>query len=255
MTERSRIAAHRGGALEQPENTIAAFHHAVAIGADEVELDIHCASDGVIVVHHDATLERMTTGRGPVGAHDLAALQRFRIRGSEGAWIPTLEEVLAVIAPSPVTLRLEVKRAADGSPYPRMIERAIDLVASHGLENRFYVTGFHADDLAVAADITHTETGLFLIEDQTLRAIGFGGLSRVLDLAGTRNAALPMDAIGPETLDEGRRRGITISAFGCHSAAQIEKALALALPVFTSDRPSLALELRRKAETRGWEGH
>ena len=211
-----------------------------------MELDIHCSSDGVVVVHHDATLERMTTGRGPVGAHSLAALRGHRILGSEGAWIPTLEEALAVIAPSSLTLRLEVKRASDGTTYPNMIEKAIDLVAAHGLENRFYVTGFHADDLVVVAQIAPHGKSVFLLEDQTFQAIGLDGLSRVLDLAGTRHAALPMDAIGPETLDEGRKRGLSISAFGCHGEAQIQKALHLALPVFTSDRPSLALELRAK---------
>ena len=71
------VYAHRGGATLLPENSIAAFDHGVALGADGLEFDVHLSSDGVVVVHHDDTLERTTPGRGRVANHtasDLAAL-------------------------------------------------------------------------------------------------------------------------------------------------------------------------------------
>ena len=62
------VYAHRGGSLLRPENTIVAFDHGLSLGADGVEFDVHLSRDGVVVVHHDLTLERTTNGQGPVAA-------------------------------------------------------------------------------------------------------------------------------------------------------------------------------------------
>ena len=48
--------AHRGGAAMRPENTMAAFSHAIALGCDGAEMDVHLSADGVVVVHHDDRL-------------------------------------------------------------------------------------------------------------------------------------------------------------------------------------------------------
>src|SRR5262249_49871389 len=65
---RPLVYAHRGGSLLRPENTIAAFDHGLAVGADGVELDVHLSKDGGVVVHHDRTLERTTNGVGQLRA-------------------------------------------------------------------------------------------------------------------------------------------------------------------------------------------
>jgi len=66
------VIAHRGASWDEPENTLPAFRRAIEVGADYVELDVHAARDGKLVVGHDR----------PRGRHDY----------------PTLEEVLAVVA-------------------------------------------------------------------------------------------------------------------------------------------------------------
>ena len=64
--------AHRGGSKIRPENTFAAFDHAVALGADAIECDVHLSRDGEVVVIHDPTLDRTTDATGPVSAMSLA---------------------------------------------------------------------------------------------------------------------------------------------------------------------------------------
>jgi glycerophosphoryl diester phosphodiesterase len=64
---RRLVFAHRGGAALRPENTLAAFDHAMTLGADGLELDVRLSRDGEVVVIHDATLDRTTDARGPVG--------------------------------------------------------------------------------------------------------------------------------------------------------------------------------------------
>ena len=78
------FAAHRGGSLLWPENSLLAFGKAVDLGADFLEFDVHLSRDGEAVVIHDATLDRTTTGRGPVREGTLSELKGVRLRDSAG---------------------------------------------------------------------------------------------------------------------------------------------------------------------------
>jgi glycerophosphoryl diester phosphodiesterase len=99
------VFAHRGGCALGPENTLTAFDRGLAAGADGLELDVQLSKDGVVVVHHDETLDRTTDVRGPVAgltADELSrvdAAYRFQpeaghpLRGQQ-IGVPTLVEVL-----------------------------------------------------------------------------------------------------------------------------------------------------------------
>lgn len=105
-SHRPLVFAHRGGGALAPENTLAAFDHGLALGADGLELDVHLSRDGVVMVHHDRWLDRTTNLRGPIGERTAEELSQadagwhFR-RGDEfpfrgrGIGVPTLGEVLA----------------------------------------------------------------------------------------------------------------------------------------------------------------
>jgi len=64
------LVAHWGFAAEVPENTLAAVVDAADAGANAVEVDVRAAADGTPVLHHDATLDRLTDATGRVDAHD-----------------------------------------------------------------------------------------------------------------------------------------------------------------------------------------
>ena len=68
--------AHRGGSALAPENTFAAFDGGLATGAQGLELDVHLSADGVVVVHHDRTLERTTNLTGPIASRTAGELAR-----------------------------------------------------------------------------------------------------------------------------------------------------------------------------------
>src|SRR5882724_2141563 len=61
-----RVGAHRGDPESGPENTLAAFNSAVALGVDYIETDVQRTADGVLVLLHDDELDRTTNGSGPV---------------------------------------------------------------------------------------------------------------------------------------------------------------------------------------------
>jgi glycerophosphoryl diester phosphodiesterase len=117
--------SHRGGAKVEPENTLTAFTRAVnEFRTDVLELDVHLTKEGVLVVHHDSTVERCTNGKGPIASHSLAELQRldagFRFspdgstfpRRGQGVRIPTLREVLTTLPE--VRVNVEVKPDVPG---------------------------------------------------------------------------------------------------------------------------------------------
>jgi len=93
------VFAHRGGAALRPENTLLAFDHGLSLGADGLEFDVHLSRDGVVVVHHDPTLERTTNGRGPI-----AALTAAELAGLDaGYWFTPLDGPPSPAGSSPAT--------------------------------------------------------------------------------------------------------------------------------------------------------
>lgn len=101
------ICAHRGGAAPHPENTLAAFRHAVDLGAHQIEFDVRRTRDGEIVVIHDAAVDRTCDGRGKVASLTLTELRE--LDAGNGERIPTLEEALLAL-PGDVWINLQIKR-------------------------------------------------------------------------------------------------------------------------------------------------
>jgi glycerophosphoryl diester phosphodiesterase len=85
--------AHRGGMGLAPENTLAAFGRATALGLTHLETDVRTTRDGHVVCFHDPTLRRVTGHPGRVADLDLADLRRLRVGGTDQ--VPTLTEAMA----------------------------------------------------------------------------------------------------------------------------------------------------------------
>jgi len=108
------LIAHRGASGHAPENTLAAFKKAVALGATFIETDLHLSRDAHLVAIHDDTLNRTTNGQGAVHNMTLAELRRLDAGswfGSEfgGERIPTLEELLEFSKKNDVLFYMEIK--------------------------------------------------------------------------------------------------------------------------------------------------
>jgi glycerophosphoryl diester phosphodiesterase len=112
------LVAHRGNAIEYPENTLPAFSSALDLGVRFIELDVQLSKDGVPVVIHDQLLARTTGLPGSVFDHEAAELcrmeaaerQRFADR-YQGVQLPLLRDVVALLKGHPeITLFVEIKR-------------------------------------------------------------------------------------------------------------------------------------------------
>ncbi len=84
--------AHRGGKGPAPENTVAAFANAVALGYRFLETDVHATADGVLVAFHDDQLERVAGLPGGISDYDWSRLSEVRLDGDHG--IPRMSDLL-----------------------------------------------------------------------------------------------------------------------------------------------------------------
>ena len=82
--------AHQGGAREAPSSTLHAFRRACAVGAHALEMDVHCTIDGVLVVCHDATVDRTTAASGRIAELTMAQLSEL---DNAYWWVPGEEAV------------------------------------------------------------------------------------------------------------------------------------------------------------------
>lgn len=242
---RTAVAAHRGGAREKPENTLEAFRHAMTLGVEEVEFDVHLTRDGLPVVHHDATLERMTDASGAIADFTFDELRRVTINATAET-IPSLDEVLELLRKGPLRLRLELKADSRGEPYRNLPRLVVDALRRRDLFERTTITSFCADYLRNEAITAARLPLILLVKPDVFRSNGeLGGIHAMLEAAGTKCFALPVDCLDDGLCSAARDRELTVSAFAAHTEPQIRKAFALKLPVFTTDRPSLALDLRK----------
>ncbi|MBV9119996.1 MAG: hypothetical protein JOZ39_04765 [Chloroflexi bacterium] len=108
-----KVIAHRGNSAQYPENTLAAFESAVELDVDMIEFDVRMSCDGEVVVIHDDSVDRTTSGAGKVGALTVAELRSLGV--------PTLAELLAL----PVGLNIEIKER-------RVTPRVMELIRGRG---------------------------------------------------------------------------------------------------------------------------
>lgn len=99
-TDQVLVVAHRGDWRYAPENSIAAIEHSIAVGVDVVELDLQMTKDSVLIVMHDGTLDRTTTGKGKVKEWTLDSIKTLKLKNGCAIKtmhsVPTLEEALMV---------------------------------------------------------------------------------------------------------------------------------------------------------------
>lgn len=244
---RTAIASHRGGALLWPENSPTAFRQALALPAEQLELDVHLSADGHPVVLHDATLDRTTDAAGPVRARSLAELREVRLRGTGGEAVPTLAEVAVLVRDAGRVLRLEIKADAGGRPYPDSVPRCLEVLDAAALRNHTVLMGFEPDTVAAAAAAGGFARIVLLLGGRAWRGMGEAAAVAVARASGAGEIGLPISELDARAVAALRDAGLGVGAWGANHEPTIRRALALGLDVMATDDPVLALRLRGEA--------
>ena len=241
------IAGHRGARDLWPENSLLGFRNLRELGVDAVEFDIHQSVDGGLVVIHDPLLDRTTLDTGPVGVRTLKQLTATRLREAGDECIPTLDDVLDVFSASSLELHIEIKTDAFGNPYPGIEGRLVDAVKRRGLEQRAVLTCFVPGAIEIVRRLCPQARVLVSLDRRSAEMMG--GISPALD----RLAAIPDCIVAIEksllslTLPLvlkvlGRER---LGAWVTNEPQEIAHWLAQPVRQITTDRPDLALNIRR----------
>ena len=262
-----QVAAHRGGAMHRPENTLAAFAHAAALGVEMLELDMVMSADDALVVHHDTELDPAVC-RGaipanmPIRALSLAQLQQldcgstvrpgYAVPGFEpvpGAQMPTLEAVLAAHADSPLGFFAETKMPAPADGVadvdPLAFAHRIDaLVRQYGVEARFILQSRDARTLQAMARVNpHIRTCLYGRDVRDAVDV-LATLRRI----GASCTLLPASHTSPAQVAELQGHGILVFSEVVDDAAGWQRYRALGSDVIITNHPQGALDyLRRPA--------
>jgi glycerophosphoryl diester phosphodiesterase len=146
--DRPLLIGHRGYPVRYPENTLASFKGAMEAGCDMIELDVTLTQDRKVVVIHDDTLNRTTTGKGPVKDHSFEEIKQL----DAGSWfdarfraerVPELSEVLQVTA-GRCLLNIEIKTSAFEADFPAdaIEHQVVGLVKTGGAADRVIISSF-----------------------------------------------------------------------------------------------------------------
>jgi glycerophosphoryl diester phosphodiesterase len=218
------ITGHRGSLGTEPENTLRSFRRAVADGCDEIELDLRVTADGELVIMHDATVDRTTSGTGAVEELTFAELRA--LDAGLGEQVPTWAETVAAID---VRFQAEVKAEA---AVPLLAQ---SLKSDPTLAERTLVTSFHPEILlAVREAFPDVTTGhIFGRTPDTAEVI-----------ARTRAAGATWSLCGiagltPEAVADLHAAGLKATAWPVPDAATLATAVSLAVDGITTDNPHL----------------
>jgi glycerophosphoryl diester phosphodiesterase len=244
-----QIAAHRGGALLWPENSVRAFRNALALGADLLEIDVHLTSDGEVVVIHDPTLERTSTGTGAVGAARLADLSHVRLRARDGAVteepVPTLAQVLDLVRPTQAALLLEIKVDPARRPYPGIEEKTLALVKARGLRERTVVMAFEPDTLRRVRALDGSIRTTMLVSRSRVERERAPAPTIVRWAAEVGATSLGVDhrVVDAPLVAAARQAGLRLATWTVNTEPDIRRVLDLGVDIVISDQPDLAMRL------------
>lgn len=259
LTTRPLVMAHQGGADLAPSNTMAAFRNAAQMGVDVLELDVHTTKDGVVVVIHDATVDRTTNGAGSVHDLTLSELQKldagyqfspdngqtFPFRG-QGVTIPTLQEVLSAFPA--LRINIEIKQTD-----PPMEQAVAELIQQADAQNRVLVVAsnqnvierFRALMPDVATGASESEVRGFFYA-QTLRVSAF--YRPTADALQVPENFGNIQVLSPHFVQAAHAREVAVHAWTINDPEAMRRLLAMGVDGIITDRPDLALEvLGRKA--------
>jgi glycerophosphoryl diester phosphodiesterase len=240
--------AHRGGAADGLENSLAAFSYAVDLGYRYLETDVHATADGVLLAFHDRTLDRVTDLVGRVADLPWSTVRRARIGGREP--IPLLEDLLGTWPE--VRVNIDVKHRSAIGPLARAITRT-------GSLDRVCVASFSERRLAAVRRelgprlcTSLGPRGVVLLRAAAASRAAAALAPRGVPCAQVPDRVGPLRVVTPALLRLAHARGQRVHVWTVDAAPEMHRLLDLGVDVIMTDRVDT---LRDVLVSRGaWNG-
>jgi len=227
-----RIVAHRGASGIAPENTLPAFRKALSLGVEEVEFDLWATADRRVVVFHDRTLDRTTTGSGPISERtwDYIRAQDAGIKfGPEwvGTRIPLVEEVFDLVA-GRAGMNIHIKEPGEEG---MIVERVRQLAECYGVTEQVYIAGKR--DVLQCAARRAPQLARCCLEGQECGSIQ---VQRALELACER-IQLSKGCCSDEDIRRAVALGLIVNYFFCDEPDEGERLFEVGVTALLTNHP------------------
>lgn len=244
------IIGHRGASAVAPENTIAAFREALAVGAEGIEFDVRLTRDGVPVVIHDSTLRR--TGGLPHRVADLTLTEIKKV--DVGSWfsasfanenVPTLAELFTLFQSNNSTLYLEMK-CDSASEHRALAEACVKAIEEHALKERVIVECFQLSALRILKEIDPEIKTVALFEPSFTNPSVLSD-QRIINQArdvGTAALALHHRLARESLVQKAKDAGLHVAVWTVDDPAWIERARTTGVDALISNDPAKMLRAR-----------
>lgn len=243
--DRARVIAHRGLSGLYPENTLVSFRKAMELGVDMMELDILLSRDDQLIVIHDETLDRTTSGRGRVRDKSLRELERL----DAGSWfasefrderLPTLGDVLDLVGDESL-LNVEIKtEAVTDRREGGIVERTIRLIHDRGFGERVVISSFDPRALHHSREIDPK------IPRATLYNRDFhSGKAPAEIIAETDSASLNLSRrqVNETIVKQCHDQGKLVLVYTVNGVADMQRMISMGVDGLFTDRADLMLKL------------
>jgi glycerophosphoryl diester phosphodiesterase len=239
------IIGHRGASVVAPENTMAAFRQALAVGADGIEFDVRLTRDLVPVVIHDSTLRR--TGRLPDRVVDLTSEEIVKVdvgswfgRQFAGETVPSLADLFGLFQSNESILYLEMKCDAI-SEYRPLAEACARLIDAYSLQERVVVECFQLQALTILKEIDPQIKTVALFEPAFANPAMFVAKAKEVGAAAIAlHHRLARESLVRKAKDE----GLHVAVWTVDDPVWIEKARAMGVDALITNDPRAMLIAR-----------
>jgi glycerophosphoryl diester phosphodiesterase len=251
------VSAHRGQPdPDAAENSLESFTRSLDKGPILIEIDIARTADGELMLLHDDTLDRTTTGRGPIGRHSYRELRQLYLKDGKGEQlserIPTLEEALIWARRKGAVLQLDLKKGVGIDEVVRLVratrtERQVILIAYTSADAQAAMRA--APEMMVSASDRNPANVQRLLDSRNPRLLGFTGTTEPSPELIARMDAAGIEAITGTLGRSGQRLDDRYMADG--DGSEYAELAARGVALIATDRPADAWKALKKADRDG----
>jgi len=238
------IIGHRGASAVAPENTMAAFREAIAVGADGIEFDVRLTRDGVPVVIHDSTLRR--TGGLSQRIADLTWSEVAKV--DVGSWfsrsfanetVPSLAELFTLFEAKNSTLYLEMK-CDSAAEYAPLAAACCELIDQRGLKERVVVECFQLPALKIVSELSSDIKTVALFEPSISNPSVLSDQSIINKAVDVGAAALALHhrLARRSLIEKAKDLGLHIAVWTVDDPAWLERARTLGIDALITNDPA-----------------
>ena len=221
---KTKIFAHRGASGYAPENTLEAFALAITQGADGIELDVQLTKDGIPVVIHDETIDRVTEKKGWVKDYTLKELKE-----------------LTVLKASGIQVNIELKTGIYW--YPEIEQKVADLVKKAGMEERVIYSSFNHYSIQQMKKIVPEAETAYLYSDVILNVADYAKNTKV---DGLHPAVYHVKMA--DFLKEYLSSNLNVRVWTVNEKADMKWLIDAGVTAIITNYPDMAVQIKKEAE-------